>query len=62
MNALCINRGNYLLYYWEELKRMVKDFVKTYREMLNGAFTPGPTGKPLQTNEQKEELPKYLWI
>jgi hypothetical protein len=62
MNALSINRGNFLTYYWEELKRMAKNFVKIYDEFMNGAFANEPTKEPLNATEEPEELPKYLWI
>jgi hypothetical protein len=64
MNALSINinNGSHLTDYWEELKRILKNFVKTYREILNGEFKSEPVEKPFKAVEQTEELPKYLWI
>lgn len=65
MNEFCINtkRGNYLEYYWEEIKGLFKNFLKIYHEFLNGGESmPEPTETPSNKTEQKVELPKYLWI
>jgi|GEM_PF-7018000 len=64
MNELSINihRGNFLTHCLEELKRIAKNFVKTYREILNGRFMYEPSDKSPKQIKQTEELPKYLWI